>query len=135
MNIKNPQHIIIILVWLITLSSCGMEKDTQSELGDILNTKPANQQPTPILELGNTQLRNTDGMTMVYVPAGQFEMGSDDLETCLYTHPAHVVSLDTFWIDQTEVTNSMFTIFLNEQGNLVENGINWLEPGAGHTGA
>jgi eukaryotic-like serine/threonine-protein kinase len=47
-----------------------------------------------------------DGMTLLYVPAGEFTMGSDvgpDDEK-----PAHTVNLDAFWIDQTEVTNAMY---------------------------
>ncbi|MCK4315304.1 MAG: SUMF1/EgtB/PvdO family nonheme iron enzyme, partial [Anaerolineae bacterium] len=55
---------------------------------------------------GDTQTRPADGMTMVYVPAGEFEMGStegDDDE-----QPVHTVALDGFWIDQTEVTNAQY---------------------------
>jgi len=43
-----------------------------------------------------------DGMTMIYVPAGEFRMGSGDV--------AHTVFLDAFWIDQTEVTNAMYRL-------------------------
>ncbi|MGD8398766.1 MAG: SUMF1/EgtB/PvdO family nonheme iron enzyme, partial [Anaerolineae bacterium] len=44
---------------------------------------------------------------MVYVPAGVFWMGSDDTP---YTEerPAHEVSVDAFWIDQTEVTVAQY---------------------------
>jgi len=60
---------------------------------------------------------------MVYVPAGEFMMGSnadDSLAECQkfrddcardwFTdeEPIHFVYLDAFWIDQTEVTNAMF---------------------------
>jgi formylglycine-generating enzyme required for sulfatase activity len=47
-----------------------------------------------------------DGMTLLYVPAGEFSMGNDsgwDEEK-----PVHTVDLDSFWIDQTEVTNVMY---------------------------
>ncbi len=102
--------------------------------------------------VGDTQTRSRDGMVMVYVPAGQFEMGTSDaqmdqaLQLCHEANddcerewfkdeqPAHTVALDAFWIDQTEVTNAMFATFLNEQGNQVEEGVSWLEPGAGHRG-
>jgi serine/threonine-protein kinase len=64
-------------------------------------------------------------MAMVYVPAGEFEMGSDvddvlDLveERCREVYgdctgfeeelPAHTVALDGFWIDRTEVTNAQY---------------------------
>jgi len=45
-------------------------------------------------------------MVMVYVPAGRFLMGSEQGEDD--ERPAHEVSLDAFWIDQTEVTNAQY---------------------------
>jgi len=51
-------------------------------------------------------ISDKDGMVMVYVPAGEFEMGSengDDDES-----PTRTVYLDAFWIDQTEATNVMY---------------------------
>ena len=84
--------------------------------------------------LGQTHIRDIDGMTMVYVPGGEFTMGSHDPAPCPYSKPAHTVSLDAFWIDQVEVTNAMFTRFLNDQGNQSHDEIQWFEPGAGHRG-
>jgi len=46
---------------------------------------------------------------MVYVPKGVFTMGSDLGE--LDEQPAHDVYLDAFWIDQTEVTYTMYASF------------------------
>lgn len=43
----------------------------------------------------------------VYVPAGKFIMGDDNGLTD--ERPAHPVTLDAFWMDRTEVTNSMYT--------------------------
>jgi formylglycine-generating enzyme required for sulfatase activity len=45
-------------------------------------------------------------MVMVYVPAGEFQMGSEDGPS--EEQPAHMVALDEFWIDQTEVTNAQY---------------------------
>jgi serine/threonine-protein kinase len=45
-------------------------------------------------------------MTMVYVPAGEFEMGST--EGNADEQPVHTVALDAFWLDQTEVTNAQY---------------------------
>ena len=60
---------------------------------------------TSTLGIGSSVIGN-DGMTLLYVPAGEFTMGSDDGER---DHkPAHKVYLDAFWIDQAEVTNKMY---------------------------
>jgi formylglycine-generating enzyme required for sulfatase activity len=47
---------------------------------------------------------------MVYVPAGEFLMGSTDDDPDLRTAetPQHAVYLDAFWIDRTEVTNAQY---------------------------
>jgi formylglycine-generating enzyme required for sulfatase activity len=65
-----------------------------------------------------------DGMTLLYVPAGEFTMGSyawDALAICQKSRndcyvtwftdeqPPHRVNLDAFWIDKTEVTNKMYS--------------------------
>lgn len=63
---------------------------------------------------GNTWIRPADGMVMVYIPAGEFLMGSTDegYDAGGDEKPQHAVHLDGFWIDRTEVTNSMFLKFL-----------------------
>ncbi|MGB0388208.1 MAG: SUMF1/EgtB/PvdO family nonheme iron enzyme [Ardenticatenaceae bacterium] len=70
-----------------------------------------------------------DGMEQVYVPAGEFEMGSaeDDPNAYDYEKPRHTVYLNAFFMDQTEVTNAMFANFLNEMGNQEEGGVRWLD--------
>jgi formylglycine-generating enzyme required for sulfatase activity len=50
--------------------------------------------------------RDFDGVTMVYVPAGCFMMGSDDGND--NERPVHRVCLSAFWIGQTEVTNAQY---------------------------
>jgi formylglycine-generating enzyme required for sulfatase activity len=47
-----------------------------------------------------------DGMVMVYVPAGDFNMGSNN--GLSQEQPVHTVGLDAYWIDETEVTNTMY---------------------------
>jgi len=90
-------------------------------------TEPPTEEPT--LEPGITGTRSADGMVMVHVPGGTFQMGSDASDTGAYEDefPQHSVTLDEFWIDQTEVTNAQFAAFLNEQGNQTEGGATWLE--------
>src|SRR5689334_22737759 len=51
---------------------------------------------------------------MVWIPGGEFTMGSDDAEPA--EAPAHRVRLDGFWIDATEVTNTQFARFVDTTG-------------------
>jgi len=44
-------------------------------------------------------------MVMVYVPAGGFIMGSETYDD---EKPQRKITLDAFWIDQTEITNAMY---------------------------
>jgi formylglycine-generating enzyme required for sulfatase activity len=77
------------------------------------------------LGIDSTRISPKDNMTLLYIPAGEFVMGSgmggDDEK------PVHTVELDAFWIDQTEVTNAMFAAFLNAEGNQVGGGVTWLD--------
>ncbi len=71
---------------------------------------PDSSIPPACTSIGQTWISPIDGMTLVCVPAGEFIMGSelgDDDEK-----PEHTVYLDAFWIDQTEVTNTMFAQFV-----------------------
>jgi formylglycine-generating enzyme required for sulfatase activity len=123
---------LLIYVLLLFLASCSPTTE--------LTVRPITATPEPTraqLHI-ETQTRSRDGMAMVYVPAGQFEMGlrydqvDQVLRACNQSHddcergdfraeqPAHTVVLDAFWIDQTEVTNGQFAAFLNEQGNQSE---------------
>jgi len=45
-------------------------------------------------------------MVMVYVPGGTFQMGSNDGDS--NEQPVHEVTLYSFWIDRTEVTNAQY---------------------------
>ena len=48
---------------------------------------------------------------MVWIPPGEFLMGSDD-QRQRNEHPIHLVKLDGFWMDETEVTNAQFRQFV-----------------------
>ena len=73
----------------------------------------SNSESTTATGEENTRTSPKDGMQMLYVPEGEFTMGTDDGEP--NERPAHTVLVNAFWIDQTEVTNKMFADFLNSQ--------------------
>lgn len=54
-----------------------------------------------------------DNSTMVWIPAGSFQMGSPDFPDA---KPLHEIELDGFWIDEHEVTNAQFTQFVEATG-------------------
>lgn len=58
------------------------------------------------MALGDTWTRPADGMVMVFVPSGEFQMGSEDGDSD--ERPVHTVALDAFWLDCTEVTNAQY---------------------------
>jgi formylglycine-generating enzyme required for sulfatase activity len=73
--------------------------------------QPVTLSPAPTLAIKSTKSPK-DGMEMVYVPAGNFLMGSDktrDSQASSDEYPQHTVYLDAFWIDQTEVTNVQYS--------------------------
>jgi sulfatase modifying factor 1 len=53
---------------------------------------------------------------MVWIPGGEFTMGSDSKEAWDDEKPTHRVRVDGFWMDETEVTNSQFLRFVEETG-------------------
>ena len=68
--------------------------------------------------IGSKLTSEKDGMVLLYVPAGEFMMGSNDSSG--EERPAHSVYLDAYWIDQTEVTNKLFSLFIDSTGYQTE---------------
>ncbi|MBO9151031.1 formylglycine-generating enzyme family protein [Chitinophaga sp. GCM10012297] len=53
---------------------------------------------------------------MRLIPAGEFEMGADDDSGSPDEYPKHLVKVDSFWLDEHEVTNAEFTAFVQATG-------------------
>jgi sulfatase modifying factor 1 len=64
---------------------------------------------------------------MVWIPGGEFVMGTDDPSSNPAERPAHQVRVDGFWIDQTEVTNAQFRRFVEATGYVTtaERPVDW----------
>jgi len=92
---------------------------TPSEPTDAVETNTAPTEPpvatkTPIVDIGSPWVRPADGMVMVYVPEGEFTMGSSNGDPD--EQPVHQVFLDAYWIDQTEVTNGKYMLCVQAGG-------------------
>jgi formylglycine-generating enzyme required for sulfatase activity len=64
---------------------------------------------------------------MVWIPGGEFLMGTDDPQADPVEHPAHRVRVDGFWMDQTEVTNAQFRQFVEATSyvTIAERPVDW----------
>lgn len=73
---------------------------------------------TRVPSVEETRVRNSDGAVMVYVPAGEFVMGSADGDSHAQAdeQPQHTIILSAFWIDRTEVTNAQYRKFVEGGG-------------------
>jgi len=108
----------------------------------------------PILDIGSTQISEVDSMVMVFIPAGDYLMGSTDIiinrliiiceEEQFYSSacpilswesekPKHQIFLDSYWIDQTEITNQMYTDFLNSISFKGGTNSNWFDENSTYT--
>lgn len=73
--------------------------------------------PTPFI----IETREKDGAAMVVIPASTFMMGALDEDEMAGDgeRPLHEVTLDSFQIDQFEVTVAQYAAFLNDKGSYV----------------
>ena len=53
-----------------------------------------------------------DGMLLI--PAGALNMGGDNAQAAPNEFPKHQVQIDSFWMDETEVTNAQFSKFVED---------------------
>jgi eukaryotic-like serine/threonine-protein kinase len=145
----------LMLAWIFVLAACSPGRPvtvksvttapTLAQASTRLPTKvltiPVSTPPpassptiTPTPGLGSTRFSFKDGMIQVYVPGGEFTMGSTDYDIWLILSacrdcrreqftdetPSILVNLDGFWIDSTEVTTEMFATFVNSTGYQTE---------------
>ena len=95
-----------------------VESTTLTSVPDTFTPQPTKiPVPIPTLEIGSTII-GEDGAILLYVPEGEFLMGSKDNAIPSFDHekPQHSVKLDAFWIDQTEVTNKQYHACVSDKG-------------------
>jgi formylglycine-generating enzyme required for sulfatase activity len=111
-------HTTILFIFIISIVSCAPQILVTST-STPTDTPTASATVTSTPGIGSTRLSPKDNMVMVFVPAGQFEMGGY-VDGAYDTMPAHTVYLDGFWMDHTEVTNEMFARFVKSTGYLTD---------------
>lgn len=135
---KRAKIAVIFTFGLMVLVGCNQSSQKQSttptSISDSIPTasllhpsytpQPTTPVPTqsltPAADLvgGSTMISPKDGMVLVYIPAGDFLMGStgEDPDDALDEFPQHTVTLDAYWMDLTEVTNAMYQLCVKEGG-------------------
>lgn len=64
---------------------------------------------------------------MVWIPSGEYTMGTDEDQAYEAERPAHRVKVAGFWMDQTEVTNRQFLEFVRATNyvTVAEHDVDW----------
>ena len=78
----------------------------------------------PTIENQNNKPATSAPAGMVWIPGGEFSMGSDVADESLCNvkgitkdaSPIHQVYVDGFWMDETEVTNDQYEVFVKATG-------------------
>jgi formylglycine-generating enzyme required for sulfatase activity len=91
----------------------GCNKDSSSSLPSPAKRLPEASVPSPPATV-TTDPKVPD---MVFIPAGEFIMGSVDEEVNADEKPAHKVFVNAFYIDRHEVTNSQYQKFIRATGH------------------
>ncbi len=119
--------------FLIALASaslaCGCnEATTSNPVATTTTTEAALAPPSTPVATEAAPSAPADGPEgMVWVPGGEFLMGTNDPSAHEAERPAHRVKVDGFWIDATEVTNAQFRRFVEATGYLTmaERPVDW----------
>ena len=137
-----------IIICMLFLSSCSkktIESSGKSEtVSDSMNKACCDNKPSRFgaggsydsgsNQPGELQKSSGDKVTerkegMVWIPGGEFMIGTNDDEAYSPEKPGHPVKVDGFWMDITEVTNAEFQKFVNATGyiTVAENVPDWDE--------
>ena len=82
-------------------------KPANENAAQVATQTPADDAATNAAPLaGDTRTNDIDGSVYVFIPAGEFVMGSDEGRPD--ERPAHTVSLDAFWLMRDEVSNRQY---------------------------
>ncbi|MFN8435393.1 MAG: formylglycine-generating enzyme family protein [Anaerolineales bacterium] len=99
----------------VVFASCGSPTPEVVTVVVTATSAPATEAPTVVptqplapVTLGGPQSGETikwiDGSTLIYIPGGSFTMGYGG------DAPVHSVSVDSYWMQETKVTNEMYNL-------------------------
>ena len=100
---------ITVLLSFFSLASCGPDASTPS-------AQDGSKSAPSRIEVNTAQPPAAAPAGMAWIPGGTFAMGSDWATAKPDEKPAHLVRVDGFWMDETEVTNRQFAEFVKATG-------------------
>ena len=109
---KQLHWFIVLLCLIVFITACLSEDATKTQ--PTTTTARAQQ----VVEKINAK----DGAKMVWIPAGEFIMGSDEYAA---EKPAHKVYLDGFWMDKNDVTVAQYRQFCEATGRQMPKAPSW----------
>ncbi len=97
----------IVLVGIVLISCNNTKKEKSSETSEDLEIPEG----------------------MVYIPSGSFRMGANSSQAAEDEYPVHEVTVSGFYMDVTEVTNKIFSEFVDATGyiTIAERDVDWEE--------
>jgi len=101
------RFLAIVLVGIVLISCNNTKKEKSSEASEDLEIPEG----------------------MVYIPSGSFRMGANSSQAAEDEYPVHEVAVSGFYMDVTEVTNKMFSEFVDATGyiTIAERDVDWEE--------
>ncbi len=110
-----------LLLWKLEGESeqVDYQKAQERQVKEIELSEKEERERKAISELPRT-MTGRNGMEMLLVPAGEFQMGSSDGEDG--EEPVHTVYLNSFYIDKHEVTNAQYRRFTQISGHRLPEG-------------
>jgi len=99
---------------IVTEKPVGEDSENTEEPED--ENKEESESATEGYQAGDQMANIKDGAEMVFVPAGEFLMGSEDSDAYIDEDPEHLVYLDAYWIYKYEVSNAQFFEFVVDTG-------------------
>lgn len=117
-----PIHYIGLLTLVCVLIACGKLEEIAPHSTEPPVKHPAESQVVK-KEQSESLISDIDGMEMIYIPAGEFTMGTSEAELdrllaensdwnrdwFIDELPQHMVYLDDYYIDKTEVNQAQYT--------------------------
>jgi formylglycine-generating enzyme required for sulfatase activity len=137
-----PIAVVLIAGFIICLSGCGVKEDIgspETEAAEETKKDIPLYDGEPGEKIGDVRINSKDGAEMVWVPAGEFLMGSTDEEIAQLLKenpgwkadwfarekPQRKVNLDGYWIYKNPVTVAQYRKFCEATGRKMRDAPTW----------